>query len=57
MSEKDLQPMSIRIPASLHKKVQMHKLLTGESATALIVRLLQEELAAVEVPESEESHG
>ena len=36
---------NIRIPKSLHRKAQLHRIETGESITALVRRLMEDELA------------
>ena len=36
--------INIRIPADLHYKANLHRVQTGESVTALVQRLLREEL-------------
>lgn len=36
---------NIRIPKSLHRKAQLHRVETGESITALIRRLMENELS------------
>lgn len=43
--DKSLVTINVRIPKSLHKKAQMHRVETGENVTRLINRLLQEELS------------
>lgn len=43
-AKKDIQKISILIPAELHRKAQIHRIETGENMTRLIVRLLSEEL-------------
>lgn len=35
---------NIRIPKSLHRKAQLHRIETGESITALVRRLMEDEL-------------
>lgn len=40
----DLRVINIRIPADLHYKANLHRVQTGESVTALVQRLLREEL-------------
>lgn len=35
---------NIRIPKSLHRKAQLHRIETGESMTALVRRLMEDEL-------------
>ena len=40
----DLKVINIRIPADLHYKANLHRVQTGESVTALVQRLLREEL-------------
>lgn len=42
--EVELKKISLLIPASLHRKAQLHRVETGESMTKLIARLLSEEL-------------
>lgn len=42
--EVELKKISLLIPASLHRKAQLHRVETGESMTKLIARLLAEEL-------------
>lgn len=42
--KRGLKIINIRIPADLHKKMQYHRIETGESMTALMVRLLEDEL-------------
>lgn len=40
----EIKAFSLRLPASLHEKAQIHRIATGETMNALITRLLKQEL-------------
>ena len=42
-TDEELKVVNVRMPASLHKRAMMHRLETGESVTALVVRLMKQE--------------
>lgn len=43
-ADEELFSVNVRIPKSLHRKAQLHRVETGESVTALIRRLMEDEL-------------
>lgn len=43
-ADEEMIMTNIRIPKSLHRKAQLHRIETGESMTALIRRLMEDEL-------------
>ena len=40
----EIKGFNLRLPESLRKKAQIHRIATGESMNALIIRLLEQEL-------------